>query len=258
MRAQVDFWRERLADPPAPLALAGAARPAVPGDRGERLWVDLPPALPDQLREFCRREGVSLFTVLLTAYAALLGRLAGTGDLCVGSAVANRRFSEVEPVLGMFVNNIVLRCDVSGDPTFRDLVRRTQQVVLDATANQDVPFSHLVRQLRPPRRGVGNPYFQVMFSFHDSQQPDLDFAGSPATLTGRHSGAAKADLDVVVLPMAERQTGDSRFRDSRISLVWEYSFDVFDRPAVDRLVAGYHRLLTAAVAAPDTPIGRLP
>ena len=259
MRARLDYWRERLWDAPTPLTVpTGRPRSQLPSGRGQRQRVELPPALPDRIRAFSRQTGVSLFMTLLAGFAAFLHRLTGVEDFCVGSAVANRRFPEIEPLLGMFVNNVVLRLDTSRDPSFRGLAGRVRDVVLAASANQDVPFTKVVSALNPSHGRAGTPFFRTMFSFHDSLEPALDFAGSPATVYELHNGTAKVDLEVVVLPRAERQIDQGQHRDGRITLLWDYDLGLLDGDTVAWFAERYQRMLDAALLDPELPLSQLP
>ncbi|HYR09511.1 MAG TPA: condensation domain-containing protein, partial [Longimicrobium sp.] len=162
---QLAWWTERLADAPALLELpADHPRPAVRTHRGAKHGVRLPPELRERLAALGRREGATLYMVLLAAFQVLLAKYAGTGDVVVGTPVAGRDHQEVEGLIGFFVNTLVLRTDLSGDPPFREVLRRTRATVLGAFQHQEVPFEKLVAQLPPERAPGHSPLFQVMFT----------------------------------------------------------------------------------------------
>ncbi len=260
MKTQLAFWRERLAGAPEVLPLrTDHPRPRVQSFNGDLLRLELPPALPGALRTFCQQEGVTLFNTLFAAFATLLHRYTGEGDLCIGSAFAARSgVRNVENLIGMFVNAVVLRCDVSGAPSFRDLVRQVRDLTAAAADNQTYPFLKLVEALGVKRDPSRNPLVQAMFSFHDSAVPSPQLGGAACTIFERGNGSSKVDLDVVAIPHAGRHLGDPARGDARISLIWEYNRDLFDRATMERMSAHFLRLLEAAVASPGIPVSRLP
>ncbi|MEA2693507.1 MAG: hypothetical protein QOJ16_2894, partial [Acidobacteriota bacterium] len=260
LERQLAWWRERLAGSPPLLDLPGdRPRPPAQSFRGGSIRRRVPPALYGALRQGSRRSGATLFMTMLAGFAALLSRLSGQEDLAVGSGVANRRLAETESMLGMVVNTLVLRADLSGDPAFSALVARVRETVLGAQAHQDLPFEKLVLALRPERRLAANPLFQVLFSFHDSPMPELSFAGLTGRLTPRSNGSAKADLNVVAVPGAEQRAGRTAVSgDEELEILWEYSLDLFDRPTAARWVEQYLTLLAGAVADPGLRLAALP
>ena len=220
--------------------------------------VDLPASLCRRLRAYSRSHGVTLYTTMLAGFATLMSRYSGQRDIVVGSGMANRRLAEIERMMGMVVNSVPLRVNLSGTPGFDDLVRRTHDTVGRAHEWQDVPLDRLVDALAVPHDPARNPVFQVMFSFHDSRIPDLDFAGLRGTVLERHNGSAKTDLNVVVIPRAEQQAGHGvADDDAPITLIWEYATDLFDARAAQEMVARYRTLLAAALDEPDTDVARL-
>jgi amino acid adenylation domain-containing protein len=256
--AQLDRWRNRLVDAPDELPLPlDRPRPVVQTFVGDQFRLELPAALPGRLRALCEREGVTPFMALYAAFAALLHRYTGATDLCVGSAFANRRHRGTADLIGMFVNTVVLRCPVTPDLTFRALLRRARDVVLDAAADQEFPFPRLVDALGVRRDPARNPLFQTMFSFHDSPVREPRFGDAAATALERGNGSAKVDIDVVVIPHAQRYLGDAERGDDRITLLWEYNRDLFDRDTVRRMADHFVRLVEHAFTEPDTPVARL-
>ncbi|HET9894640.1 MAG TPA: amino acid adenylation domain-containing protein [Streptosporangiaceae bacterium] len=258
MQTRLEYWREQLTEAPDPVTvLPDSGLPGVPAGRGDRLRAELAAGLPDLVRTFCRAHEVSLFMALLAGFSALLHDLTGATDFCLGSAVANRRFREIEPLLGMFVNNVVLRIDTSHDPTFSELAQRVRDVVLGATANQDVPFAKVVSALNPSSGRAGTPFFRMMFSFHDSPEPRIDFGGSLATLFELHNHTAKVDLELVVLPRAERQMGNASHHDDRITLLWDYDTDMYRADTVAKISDRYQQILAAAIRDPGRRLSHL-
>ncbi|MFY0571228.1 non-ribosomal peptide synthase/polyketide synthase [Archangium lansingense] len=247
LEPQLSWWRRRLAgledldfpqDRPAP---------AVRTRQGARFQVHLPPPLMESLTTLCRREGVTRFMLLLSAFQVLLARYTGRTDVAVGAPISGRSRREVEGLIGFFVNTLVLRTDLSGDPSFRTLLARVRDVCLGAYAHQELPFEQLVEALQPEREQGRSPLFQVMFSVQDVPVPVLELPGLSASVEDGDPGRAKFDLGLTV---AEGRTG------------WVASFgygtEVFDRETVAQLAGHYVRLLEAIAAAPDERITTLP
>jgi amino acid adenylation domain-containing protein len=251
MQAQLTYWQNQLGDLPPLLELpVDHPRPAIQSFRGKTLRVDLPPGLPAELRSFCRAHRVTLSSTMLAAFYALLYRYTGQRDICVGSAFAGRQAPGTEDLIGMFANTVPLRCDVDATLGFADLVEKVHSVVLEATANELLPFPELVRVLNPDREPGRNPLTDVLFSVDDSPIPNLDLAGATGTIVEHGNGGAKTDLNVVVIPHAEQADG-------RITMLWEYVVDLFDGATVRRMADSYLRLLADAIARPTAPLFKL-
>jgi amino acid adenylation domain-containing protein len=259
LAAFLTHWRDELAGIPPALELpTDRPRPATQSFAGAAVRVDLPASLCRRLRAFSRSHGVTLYTTMLAGFATLMSRYSGQRDIVVGSGMANRRLAEIERMMGMVVNSVPLRVNLAGIPGFDDLVRRTHDTVGRAHEWQDVPLDRLVDTLGVPHDPARNPVFQVMFSFHDSRIPDLDFAGLRGTVLERHNGSAKTDLNVVVIPRAEQQAGHGvADDDAPITLIWEYATDLFDARTARDMVARYRTLLNAALDEPHTDVRRL-
>jgi amino acid adenylation domain-containing protein len=264
--AQIAYWKRRLAGSPGLLDLPrDRPRPAVQRHRGAAPRVELPGALCDALRSFGRREGATLFMTLLAALQTLLHRCTGQDDICVGSGIANRRWRETEGLIGMVINTLALRTDLSGDPTFRELLTRTRATTLEAYAHQDVPFDMVVDAVRPARDLSHNPIFQVMLGFHDAPLAPLDLPGLDVELTEALSnGTAKFDLNVTVIPRAEQRLGrghgDERAPGAEtegITLIWEYDTDLFEPATIERLIGHYQTLLEDIVERPGRRLSEL-
>ncbi|MFM7885046.1 MAG: condensation domain-containing protein, partial [Microcystis panniformis] len=176
--AQLNYWHQKLAGIPPLLELPyDRPRSTEQTYQGGMVRMELPLDMCKTLRSLGRQEGVTLFMSMFAVFVAQIYRYTGQEDICVGSGVANRRLRETEGLIGMIVNNIVLRTDVSGNPTFKQLLEQVRQVTLEGYANEDLPFDKVVEVLKPVRHLSYNPLFQVMFSFHDAQLPDLSLSG---------------------------------------------------------------------------------
>lgn len=243
----IAYWTKQLSGGPAEIGLAAdRPRPRVKSYRGSSVPVRIMPALVTRLRELGRTEGATLFMVLAAAFKVLLARLSGTDDIVVGTPVANRTLPELEPLIGLFVNTLALRCDLSGDPPFRQLLRRVAAVCLDAYEHQDVPFERLVEELQPERSLARTPLFQVMFSYQNVPFPQWD--NGPVSVQPIPLESRKAEFDLLL----------DLFEDGEI--VWgrlEYSADIFDPATVEHIVAAFQRLLWSVADHPGQHIREL-
>ncbi|HEX5402493.1 MAG TPA: amino acid adenylation domain-containing protein [Pseudonocardiaceae bacterium] len=246
--SQLAYWRDRLAGSPAALALpTDRPRPVRQGYDGAHAGFRLPAAIVDRLRAVGADENASLFMVLLTGFLVLLGRHTGQRDLLVGTPASNRNRPEFEPLLGFFLNTLVLRTDTSGEPTFRELLRRVRTTALEAFANQDVPFEALVEELAPRRDLGGTPLVQAMFTLEDAERETVATDG--LTLSWEPYGTDTAKFDVQ-LYLWRRPDG--------VSGAVEYRTDLFDAGTMARFAEHYTALLGAAAADPDRVADRLP
>lgn len=242
------YWKERLAGAPALLELpTDRPRPPAQAYRGSVCGVRFPIALGDALKELSRRRQVTLFMTLMAGFKAVLHRHTGSEDLVVGTFVAGRDQSETEALIGFFVNTLVLRTDLSGDPTFAELLGRVRATALGAYDHQDLPFEKLVEELQPQRNLSYGPICQVVLTLQNMplsalQLPDMTVSSEPV-----FTGTAKFDLAVWVDDEAEG-----------LKVSAEYNTDLFDEATVLNLLGRLRVLLEGAVADPETKISRLP
>jgi amino acid adenylation domain-containing protein/thioester reductase-like protein len=240
----VEYWKRQLRDLP-PLDLpTDFPRPRLQTFRGATGTATLDPDLLRGLEEIARGENATLFMVLLAAFSAMLGFYSGQEDVAVGSPIAGRDLPELQNLIGFFVNNLVLRTDLSGSPSFRELVRRVRRTCLDAYANQDVPFDRLVDELRPPRDLSRSPLFQVMFVFGNVPLAATENAGLGVEMLRVDPGTAKFDLFLMLLP---REGGD-------IEVTLEYNTALFDATTIAAMLRHYDALLRHVAGAPDRPV----
>ncbi|GAA2336145.1 amino acid adenylation domain-containing protein [Dactylosporangium salmoneum] len=246
---QLAFWREALDGVPAELALpADRPRPAAPTYAGGIVTFDVPAETHQRIRAVARRAGATVFMVVQAALAALLHRVGAGDDVPLGSPVAGRPDQRLDALAGFFVNTLVLRTDVSGDPSFAELLARVRAADLAAFGHADVPFDRVVEAVNPPRAPGRNPLFQVMVAF---QHVPAEAPGLPGLRTEPvpvDTGVAQFDLGVVVT----EHHGEDGLRG-----VIEFSADLFDRATVVALAERFVRLLAGAVAAPDRRVGEL-
>ncbi|HEX9936043.1 MAG TPA: amino acid adenylation domain-containing protein, partial [Longimicrobium sp.] len=237
------WWRERLAGAPAQLELpTDHPHPAVQSHRGARAERRLPAGLLERLRALGRSAGATEFMVLLGAFKALLARYGAGDDVVVGSPAAGQTRRELEALVGCFVNTLVLRTDLSGDPGFRELLRRVRETTLGAWEHQDVPFERLVAELAPERSLSRSPLFQVMF-VQENAGPKS--AGLPGLETRRgYAGSATSKFDLTL-----------SFDDDQAAL--EYATDLFEPATAQRMLAHLERVLEQVAADPDVRLSQL-
>ncbi|QKG18471.1 cyclic nucleotide binding protein [Actinomadura verrucosospora] len=245
---QLAHWVATLAGAPEEIALpADRPRPGTAGQRGGTLAADLPPGLAVRLRRVARDAGASVFMVCQAAVAALLHRMGAGDDVPLGSPVAGRTEEAAADLVGFFVNTLVLRADVSGEPTFAELLGRVREAGLAGLANQDLPFEAVVEALRPRRVPGRNPLFQVMVGYENQDPGEVRFAGLEQRAASFGPSAAKFDLDFIF-----------RERGGGLRLIVDYSADLFDRGTVETMAAGLVALLETVADDPGTPVGALP
>ncbi len=248
--AEIAWWRERLAGVPAVLELpSDRPRPTVRTPRGGTAAVLLPADLAAGLVALARRANATLFMTLLAGFQTLLRRYTGRDDVPVGTPIANRNQTKIEGIVGFFVNTLVLRGDLSGDPTFLQVLRRTRETALEAYDHQDLPFEKLVEALQPERSLAYTPLFQVLLLVQtEAPVPKpAALAVGPLRLAGFALDTAKLDL---TLAIASRPAG--------LAVQAEYSRDLFDAPTVLRLLEHLRVLLEGITADPELRLSDLP
>ncbi len=246
--AQLDFWKQQLAGAPAVLELPlDRPRPAVQTFRGATRPLHLGPGLSEAVRDLCRREGVTPFMALLAALTVLLGRHTGQEDVLVGAPVAGRKWREIEGLIGFFVNTLVLRSDLSGSPSFGELLGQVRRTALDAFTHQDLPFERIVEEVVVERNLAVSPLFQVLFTLQNAPMGNLSVPGLAFSPVSVDTGVAKFDLSLTLQESPAGFVG-----------MLEHSADLFDGSTVERLLARFASLLEAAVQNPSLPVADLP
>ncbi|MEU9246888.1 amino acid adenylation domain-containing protein [Streptomyces sp. NPDC048385] len=244
--AEVEHWKRTMAGA-APTELRGdRARPAVRGGAGARVSHVIDPAVADGVRELAQRYRVTPFMVLFAAFAALVSRHTGSRDVTVGVPMSGRTLQETEGLIGFFVNTVLLRTDLAGNPTFAELLSRVRGTTLEAYEHQDVPFDVLVDELRPERDLSRNPLFQLLFNLVEEQTSQLRLPRVSVRSLPVEADTARFDLDVTVVT-----------RGPRMEVLISYATELFEAGTVARFAEHYRRILAHAVARPDTPIGDL-
>ncbi|MGL5924489.1 amino acid adenylation domain-containing protein [Chroococcidiopsis sp.] len=257
LESQLSYWRSRLADLQILNLTTDRTRPAVQTYRGATQSLKLSKTLTQSLEALSQQAGVTLFMTLLAAFQTLLYRYTGQEDIAVGSPIANRNHSQLEPLIGFFVNSLVLRVDLSNNPTFRELLERVRQVTLGAYAHQDLPFEKLVEELHPERDLSRNPLFQVVFALQNAPMQPLELPGLTLNPLKFDVTTTRFDLE---LHLWECDRG--------LNDLWEgsadglsgfvaYNTDLFDASTIARMLAHFQALLEGIVTNPDTRIAKL-
>ncbi|HEY0782755.1 MAG TPA: condensation domain-containing protein, partial [Thermoanaerobaculia bacterium] len=243
------YWRERLAGAPPALELpTDRPRPAIRNYHGASRSLRIDAALVAELRALGRGLGATLFMTLLSAFSLLLGRLSGQDDVPIGTPTASRSRSEIEGLIGMFLNTLVLRTDLAGDPTFAELVRRVREVALGAYDHQDLPFEKLLDELKPPRDLSRTPLFQVFFNMLNLPPTAIELPGLAISTLTAPEVPAKFDLTVYVAE--ETESGGLRFD-------LNYNAGLFAAARIEELLRQYAGVLRQVVAEPARPISQV-
>nr|WP_290226170.1 non-ribosomal peptide synthetase [Trichocoleus desertorum] len=247
LASQLSYWRQQLQDLPELQLPTDHPRPVTPSYRGTAQQLELSPELTSALESLSDRAGVSLFMTLLAAFQTLLYRYTGQTDIVVGSAIANRNLTELENLIGFFVNSLVLRIDLSDHPTFAELLERVRQMTLAAYAHQEVPFEKLVEELQPARDLSRNPLFQVVFTLQNTPVAKLDLPGLVLSSLPLETETARVDLEFHVYKSLDR-----------LACTAIYSTDLFEPATISRLLGHFQTLLAGVVVNPKQQLAQLP
>jgi amino acid adenylation domain-containing protein len=275
MDEQLQYWKQQLSNLSILQLPTDFTRPAVATFRGAEHPIEFPEELSSRIGDLSRQEGVTLFMTLLAGFQILLSRYSGQDDIVVGTTVAGRDRLELERLIGFFINTLVLRTDLSGDPTFREALGRVREMCVSAYANQDVPFEKLVKELQPERSLSRNPLFQVTFQ--------LLRDGAPSGTTAAHLPSLSVEAAMPVEGIENPESSivedalpgnlavlDVERRTATFDLtfdLWEskgrlfgrveYSTDLFDAATIARMLDNYQQLLAAAASNPERRISEL-
>jgi amino acid adenylation domain-containing protein len=242
------YWKRQLDGAPPLLELpTDRPRPAAQSFHGARKFVAFPKSLTDGLKALSRREGATLFMTLLASFQTLLHRYTGQDDIVVGSPIAGRSRSELEGLIGLFINTLVLRGDLSGNPSFRELLGRARITALDAYEHQDLPFEKIIEELNPERNLSRSPLFQVMFALQNAPKTTLALTDLRVRPVDIERETAKFDLTLLM-----EETAGS------LTAILEYNTDLFEHDTIGRMLAYFQTLLQGIVANPEQRISELP
>jgi len=249
LERQLNYWQKQLQDAPTILELpTDYPRPPIPSFRGNGQVFRLNQDLTQRLKRLSQESGATLFMTLLAAFFVLISRYSGQLDVLVGSPIANRNSSAIEKLMGFFANTLALRVDMSGNPSFLELLERVKQTTLSAYAHQDLPFEMLVEKLQLNRDLSHNPLIQVMFSLQNTPQSEASLSGlKMESLPLSVELKARFDLEVNFWEVADR-----------LEAVWCYSTDLFAAGTIKQMGQHFQNLLTAITDNPKTGIFELP
>lgn len=257
---QLSYWKEKFSTIPPVLELpTKGSRPPSQTFRGTSLRPEIPLDVCNGLRALSKQEGSTLFMTMLSGFIALLHRYTGESDVAVGTFFANRRKFESESVIGMILNNVVIRATLDKNPTIRELIHHIRNTVLEDASYQDVPFDRVVDAVQPKRDLSMNPLFQVMFSFHDEPMPesgmtDLDVNIMPVI----SNGSSKFDLGVIGIPHSAQKLGLAQGSENDgLTMIWEHNTDLFETSTIARMVEHYKMLLRAMISKPDLRLSQI-
>jgi amino acid adenylation domain-containing protein len=247
MQSQLDYWKQQLAEAPRVLTLTtDRPRPSVQTFEGGTKYFQIDRELTQQIKSLCQQSGSTLFMVLLAAFATLLARYSGQDDVVIGSPIANRNRSEVESIIGCFINTLAVRTQFNGNPTFLELLERVRETTLGAYDRQDFPLEKLVEELHPERSLSHAPLFQVMFVLQNAPVGKLELPGLTLSLLELEDLVAKDDLFLSIAETEAGMTGE---------LV--YNSDLFDRETIERMAINFERLLSSIVTNPNQRVAQL-
>ncbi|MEG3925207.1 MULTISPECIES: amino acid adenylation domain-containing protein [unclassified Microcoleus] len=265
LETQLAYWRQQLNGISMLNLSADRPRPAIQSYRGKRQFLQLPKQLSEALETLSQREGVTLFMTMLAAFKTLLYHYAQQEDIVVGSPIANRNRSEIEALIGFFVNSLVLRTDLSGNPTFRELLNRVKEVALGAYAHQDLPFEKLVEELHPDRALNQNPLFQVAFALQNAPGNQLELPELTLSPQQLDVGTARFDLEFHLWERSPNSSGSNQSPSNKlwvdssegISGMVIYSADLFDEATITRMIEHFQTLLESIVTNPEQRIATM-
>ena len=247
-QSQLAYWKEQLVGAPVLLELpTDRPRPSTQSFHGAAAAFSFSPQLRAKLQALSQESGASLFMVMLAAFSALLARYANQRDIVIGSPVTNRPLTDLEPLIGFFVNTLALRIELTGNPSFHELLDRVRRVALDGYANQEIPFEQLVDALDLDRNLSHSPIFQVMLAYENTSASALELPGLSAMPLRVETTGAKFDLTLYIDDTATGIDGS-----------FEYNTDLFDGETIARMIGNFETLMEAVVENPRQRLGEIP
>ncbi|MDZ8086287.1 MAG: amino acid adenylation domain-containing protein [Nostoc sp. DedQUE12b] len=261
LQTQLAYWREQLNNISILHLPTDKPRPAIQSYQGATQFLELPKKLIDTLEKLSQQEAATLFMTLVAAFQTLLYRYTHQENIAVGSPIANRNRSEIEGIIGFFVNSLVLHSNLSGNPTFRELLGRVREVTLGAYSHQDLPFEKLVEEVHPERNLSHHPLFQVVFGFQNAPMSALELPGLVPSFLNIDLKKTRFDLELHLWKCSEdfRSLWGGNWEYSEgLRGVMVYNTDLFDQATISRMVEHFKTLLSGIVANPEQRIANLP
>jgi len=248
LKKQLEYWKTHLKDAPPLLNLPkDNNRPTIQRYQGKKRYFVIPRSLTESIKALSQQENTTLFMLLFAVFNVLLSRYTNQEDIVVGTPIANRNHTEIEPLIGFFVNTLALRTDLSKNPSFKELLGRVKSIALSAYANQDLPFEKLVEEIQPEREMSYHPIFQVMFVLQNTAKEITKMQGIDLELIDIDAGTSHFD---VTLELEETVNG--------LKGAFEYNIDLFEEATIDRMIGHYQTLLGGIVQRPEEGIQNLP
>ncbi len=245
---QMAFWRDMLGDNPPALELpTDKPRTAVKSQRGQHIKFTVGNDILEPLKQTGARQGATLFMTMLAAFQTMLYRYSGQDDICVGTPIANRDKIETRGLIGFFINTLAIRSDLSGSPTFIELLKRVKSVTLGALSHQDIPFEKLVEELQPERDMTHTPFFQVLFTFQNIPKQSIEIPELTLEQVEQDIGAVKFDLTINI---NENPSG--------LNVIMGFNEELFNASTIERFIAHFKQLLQGIAQNPQMPIDRYP
>ncbi|CAM4092980.1 non-ribosomal peptide synthetase [Pseudoalteromonas ostreae] len=247
LQRDLDYWLAHLADLPQIHSLPlDHARPEESSYRAAQFTSILNVDLCSDLKSLAQQNNASLFMALNAVFSALLSRYSGESDIVIGAPIANREQFEVAPLIGCFINTLVLRTDLSSDPCMNELLSQSRELILEAFEHQQLPFEMLVDKLQPARSINYNPLFQVMLSLDNSSEDTVELPGLDIQALDQTFKTAQFDLS---LDISESNGG--------LTLVWDYAVDLFNATTIENMAGHFNQLLSALVKNPNMPLSKI-
>ncbi|MDH5548219.1 MAG: amino acid adenylation domain-containing protein, partial [Gammaproteobacteria bacterium] len=247
LEQQLSYWKNQLESAPQLLELpTDRPRPSVQGYRGASLPINLPSALSQKLSKLSLQQGATLFMTLMTALHVLLSKLSNQSDICVGTPIANRRHSELEPLIGFFANTLVIRTSMDDNPSFTELLSKTRHTILDSYSHQDLPFEQLIDSLNVEREMSYSPLFQVLFGLQNAPKPSLKEGELQLQNVDTPNPIVRFDLELFLVESPQGIKGS-----------WQYDKDLFDAKTIEHWTNMFGQLLEQVVANPHARLSDL-
>jgi natural product biosynthesis luciferase-like monooxygenase protein len=245
----IAYWKKQIAGAPALLELpTDHARPPLQSHRGECVHINLPAKLVADVKKLSAQQRVTFFMTLLAGFNAVLNRYSGQSDIVIGSPVAGRDAAETENIVGFFINTVLMRTDLSGDPTVKELLARVRDMSLAAFEHREMPYEKLVEELQPQRNLSFDPICQVYFALQNMPTAPLKLSGIKLSIAPVYTGTAKSDLTVWAI---EQENGE-------LEVTAEYALDLFKGETIQRFLGHFQTVLEAMVANPEMRLSHLP
>jgi non-ribosomal peptide synthetase component F len=247
LEQQLNYWRQQLGGAPQVLELpTDHRRPPVQSYKGASQRFQLSEQLSEQLKRLSHQQGVTLYMLMLAAFQTLLSRYSKQDDIVVGLPIAGRNRLETEPLIGFFVNALVLRTQMSVNQSFVELLERVREVTLEAYAHQDIPLDKLVEELQPERNASHTPLFQVTFGLQNAPQEATELPGLTLSPLNLEDESVRFDLTVWV---TDEPTG--------LRLLWSYRTDLFEEATIKRMQGNFEVLLNSVITQPEAQLDLL-